>query len=248
MVLITTEYLDQHRGAGGAWTKAQLTVLGLRWPPVTGWRARVSGMELSEEDARRFEDGKNIVTQKTVRLRAGREISRLTMAGEVVPPALVEQAKKPPQTIPTNPKSIRRAAKKAQRKKNNPFNQEVAAGRGATRPKKAVELPSVPVIYRPSKPKTEVRGVDVRSDEFLGTYEWRSLRMLVLKEYGAKCMCCGATPATGAVMNIDHIKPRKTHPELALSFDNLQVLCHDCNHGKGNWDSTDWRPKVAVNA
>jgi hypothetical protein len=19
------------------------------------------------------------------------------------------------------------------------------------------------------------------------------------------------------------------------------VLCHDCNHGKGNWDMTDWR-------
>ena len=78
-------------------------------------------------------------------------------------------------------------------------------------------------------------------DSFLVSYEWRELRMKVLKKYGAKCMCCGATPDTGAVMNVDHIKPRKTHPELALSFDNLQVLCHECNHGKGNWDTTDWR-------
>lgn len=31
-------------------------------------------------------------------------------------------------------------------------------------------------------------------------------------------------------------------PDLALSMDNLQVLCGDCNHGKGNWDVTDWRP------
>lgn len=54
-------------------------------------------------------------------------------------------------------------------------------------------------------------------------------------------MCCGATPATGAVMNVDHIKPRKLYPHLALDVDNLQILCSDCNHGKGNWDMTDWR-------
>lgn len=85
-------------------------------------------------------------------------------------------------------------------------------------------------------------GVDVKSDAFLQTYEWRVLRMKVLKHYGARCMCCGATPSGGAVMNVDHIKPRRDFPHLALDFDNLQVLCHECNHGKGNWDRTDWRP------
>lgn len=80
------------------------------------------------------------------------------------------------------------------------------------------------------------------SPDFLGSFQWRKLRMQVLKHYGAKCMCCGATPEHGAVMNVDHIKPRKTHPKLALDFDNLQVLCGECNHGKGNWDSTDFRP------
>jgi hypothetical protein len=29
--------------------------------------------------------------------------------------------------------------------------------------------------------------------------------------------------------------------DLALKIDNLQVLCADCNCGKGNCDSTDWR-------
>ena len=81
----------------------------------------------------------------------------------------------------------------------------------------------------------------VSSDAFLSSYQWRRLRMEALKKYGPKCMCCGATPATGAVMNVDHIKPRKLFPSLALNIDNLQVLCHDCNHGKGNWDQTDWR-------
>lgn len=83
----------------------------------------------------------------------------------------------------------------------------------------------------------------VSSRYFLLSYEWRQLRMFVLKRDGAKCACCGRTPATGAVMNVDHIKPRKTHPELALDATNCQVLCHVCNHGKGNWDKTNWRGK-----
>lgn len=77
--------------------------------------------------------------------------------------------------------------------------------------------------------------------EFLYSYEWRKVRMVALTRYGAKCQCCGATPSTGAVMNVDHIKPRLIYPELALNVDNLQILCHECNHGKGNWDMTDWR-------
>ena len=81
----------------------------------------------------------------------------------------------------------------------------------------------------------------IASDAFLSTFEWRKVRMQALKKYGAKCQCCGVTPDHGAVMNVDHIKPRKLFPNLALDLNNLQVLCHDCNHGKGNWDMTDWR-------
>jgi hypothetical protein len=84
----------------------------------------------------------------------------------------------------------------------------------------------------------------VGADDFLRTYEWRRVRMQALKLHGARCQCCGATPATGAVMNVDHIKPRKLFPELALDLTNLQVLCDACNHGKGNWDMTDWREEA----
>lgn len=85
------------------------------------------------------------------------------------------------------------------------------------------------------------------SKEFLNTYEWRKLRMQVLVKFGPRCMCCGATPEEdGAMICVDHIKPRLTHPELALDFDNLQILCEECNHGKGNWDTTDWREKWKV--
>lgn len=84
-------------------------------------------------------------------------------------------------------------------------------------------------------------SIDVTSDAFLQSFECRALRMQALKLHGAKCQCCGASPSTGAVMNVDHIKPRKFYPELALVLSNLQILCGDCNHGKGNWDETDWR-------
>jgi hypothetical protein len=96
----------------------------------------------------------------------------------------------------------------------------------------------------PSRKNESTRPVAAfeSSKDFLSTYEWRKVRMLALKKYGARCQCCGATPASGAIMNVDHIKPRKLFPELALEVNNLQILCHECNHGKGNWDMTDWRP------
>lgn len=95
--------------------------------------------------------------------------------------------------------------------------------------------------HKTFKTAVKVSGIDVTSTEFLSTYQWRKVRMEALKKYGPRCQCCGATPATGAIMNVDHIKPRKLFPSLALDVNNLQILCHDCNHGKGNWDQTDWR-------
>jgi 5-methylcytosine-specific restriction endonuclease McrA len=125
---------------------------------------------------------------------------------------------------------------------------EAKAARAALRAeRKALKKERRLIQQKPKKPKNVATSVpryagDVNADSFLSSFEWRKLRMQVLRHYGPRCMCCGATPADGAMMNIDHIKPRRTHPHLALAFDNLQVLCNPCNHGKGNWDSTDWRP------
>lgn len=78
-------------------------------------------------------------------------------------------------------------------------------------------------------------------DPFLQSREWRTVRMRALERDGAKCACCGKTAADGVRINVDHIKPRGRYPELALTVDNLQVLCDACNHGKGNWSERDWR-------
>lgn len=86
----------------------------------------------------------------------------------------------------------------------------------------------------------------ITSNDFLKTYQWRSLRQKVIRNNQKRCSCCGIAPDknNSIYLCVDHILPRKTHPELALSIDNLQVLCNECNHGKGNKDSTDWRSKA----
>ena len=80
-----------------------------------------------------------------------------------------------------------------------------------------------------------------KTKAFLSSYEWRKIRMEAIVKHGGRCQCCGATAGDGIVINVDHILPRKTHPHLALDINNLQILCNVCNHGKGNWDQTDWR-------
>lgn len=106
---------------------------------------------------------------------------------------------------------------------------------------------AIPFTKKRKKKKLYIQGfierskVDPLLDSFLISFEWRALRMMAIKKYGNTCQCCGASPKTGAVINVDHIKPRKLFPQLALDLSNLQILCHVCNHGKGNWDTTDWR-------
>ena len=75
-------------------------------------------------------------------------------------------------------------------------------------------------------------------DRFYSTPQWRRLRYDAIKKYGARCQCC---KRDNIPLNVDHIKPRKRFPKLAMDINNLQVLCADCNAGKGNRDQTDWR-------
>jgi hypothetical protein len=82
------------------------------------------------------------------------------------------------------------------------------------------------------------------ADGFYRSYRWRKLRVDVLEanrmRYGMlACECCGMIDAEP--FHVDHIYPRSTHPELALDPDNLQVLCDDCNIGKGTDYTTNWR-------
>lgn len=92
------------------------------------------------------------------------------------------------------------------------------------------------VMGTPSKPRKPLC-----KDSFYESWAWKRVRYEALKIHGARCMLCGATKESGAVICVDHIKPRALFPQLELEQSNLQVLCNDCNMGKGRWDETDWR-------
>ncbi|MBL4751997.1 MAG: HNH endonuclease [Flavobacteriales bacterium] len=85
------------------------------------------------------------------------------------------------------------------------------------------------------------KGSPKYRDNFYRSMSWKKLRYKALKFNNGKCELCGASKHYGAVLNVDHIKPRKHRPDLELKLSNLQVLCASCNMGKCNDDDTDWR-------
>lgn len=98
----------------------------------------------------------------------------------------------------------------------------------------------------PSRKKRDVRperGVSPKPRSFYASREWKTLRFRALERFGRMCMCCGWTPDHGGknYLVVDHIKSRRLHPELELELSNLQVLCNECNLGKGSFSQADFR-------
>lgn len=115
----------------------------------------------------------------------------------------------------------------------------------------------MPVKVQPPKTKrvkiddglTYERRAWIWSPAFYRSEEWRIVRFQALKDSRGCCDLCGRSQRDhGVVLHVDHIRPRSKFPELALCLANLQILCEDCNLGKGNRDDTDWRPKERTEA
>lgn len=105
------------------------------------------------------------------------------------------------------------------------------------------EKPTKAALRKRRKQRKKRLAFDSLPNDFYSSKEWRKLRYQVLRKYSAECMCCGRSKKYhGVVVHVDHIKPRSKFPSLALEFKNMQILCEDCNMGKSNIDSTDWRP------
>lgn len=97
----------------------------------------------------------------------------------------------------------------------------------------------VPWIRNGAPPKLTRPSKDAHFLAFYDSFDWRQVRYDVLRERGRKCECCGDDDPKK--VQVDHIKPLRKYWHLRFDKSNLQVLCHDCNHGKGSRDKTDWR-------
>lgn len=60
------------------------------------------------------------------------------------------------------------------------------------------------------------------------TRRWKALRLVALRRDDFKCVQCGARHR----LEVDHIKPVRTHPELGFEITNLQTLCASCHTRK----------------
>jgi 5-methylcytosine-specific restriction endonuclease McrA len=111
------------------------------------------------------------------------------------------------------------------------FNANGELKAGFSKPEKA---------QSPQKPK---RAKTRKSDGFYSTWEWKQVRYEALRLHGRRCQCCGWRPGDteGGRLVVDHIKPRSKFPSLELDVGNLQVLCNDCNQGKSNVYTDDYR-------
>ncbi len=76
--------------------------------------------------------------------------------------------------------------------------------------------------------------------EFYQTREWQKLRFNFARSLDGKCQMCGRSMVHGIIIHVDHIVPRSKCPDRELDITNLQLLCEDCNMGKG---ATTWSRK-----
>ncbi|MGJ8586376.1 MAG: HNH endonuclease [Marinosulfonomonas sp.] len=81
------------------------------------------------------------------------------------------------------------------------------------------------------------------------TKRWQVLRAEILERDRYHCCSCGC----GGRLEVDHIKPVRTHPELSYEARNLQALCPschtrktriECGHPPPRKDRCDWREAV----
>jgi 5-methylcytosine-specific restriction endonuclease McrA len=83
--------------------------------------------------------------------------------------------------------------------------------------------------------KYEPRAEFERWKQTLGGRKWKR-KQHSLQE--GRCTSC-QKPITLKGSHIDHIKPLSRYPKLAITPDNLRILCDDCNLSKGKKELLD---------
>lgn len=114
------------------------------------------------------------------------------------------------------------------------FAAAIAERRSRRKPEREPYISPPIVTKRKSDRERQIAG-------FYTCIPWKQLAYDTKVKRGRRCECCGATPADGVRIVTDHIKPLRTHWDLRLDPGNVQVLCDDCNRGKGSRSADDFR-------
>jgi 5-methylcytosine-specific restriction enzyme A len=72
------------------------------------------------------------------------------------------------------------------------------------------------------------RRIPRYSDRITRSRRWKALRWQVLRRDGFACVSCGARGR----LEVDHIEPVRSRPDLAWDLSNLQSLCPACHTRK----------------
>ncbi len=51
---ITNDLLERAKTTRGGWTMRQMDFIGVKWPPMKGWKLRVLGVHITTGTAQRF--------------------------------------------------------------------------------------------------------------------------------------------------------------------------------------------------
>jgi 5-methylcytosine-specific restriction endonuclease McrA len=97
---------------------------------------------------------------------------------------------------------------------------------------------AIAALQKPERPK-RAESDDQAIKRFYGSWQWARLRFAFLKGKERRCQFCGATPADGAKIVVDHIEPVRLNWSRRLDPNNLRIACDTCNRGRGS--PTDWR-------
>jgi 5-methylcytosine-specific restriction enzyme A len=68
--------------------------------------------------------------------------------------------------------------------------------------------------------------------QFLNSSAWQRLRALKIQETPWCELCALTSPQPVPATDVDHIRPRHSHPRLKLEMSNLQSLCKSCHSKK----------------
>ena len=53
--VVSEKWIDACKTPKGGWTRAQLSLLGVDWPPQKGWKNQVIGMMIDDKSSEQFE-------------------------------------------------------------------------------------------------------------------------------------------------------------------------------------------------